>query len=41
MCHKYGLFEGLKVGPENIIISNGSGHALSLAFSAFVDIRAT
>jgi 2-aminoadipate transaminase len=38
VCHKYGLFEGLKVGPENIIISNGSGHALSLAFSAFVDV---
>ena len=37
VCHKYGLFEGLKVGPENLIISNGSGHALSLAFSAFVD----
>jgi 2-aminoadipate transaminase len=38
VCHKYGLFEGLKVGPENIIISNGSGHALSLAFSALVDV---
>jgi|SoiMethySBSTD1v2_1073268.scaffolds.fasta_scaffold284568_2 2-aminoadipate transaminase len=38
VCHKYGLFEGLRVGPENIIISNGSGHALSLAFSAFVDV---
>jgi 2-aminoadipate transaminase len=38
VCHKYGLFEGLKVGPENLIISNGSGHALSLAFSAFVDV---
>ena len=37
VCHKYGLFEGLKVGPENLIISNGSGHALALAFSAFVD----
>src|SRR5216684_4418764 len=37
VCHKYGLFEGLKVGPDNIIISNGSGHALSLAFSALVD----
>ena len=37
VCHKYGLFEGLKVAPENIIISNGSGHALSLAVSAFVD----
>jgi 2-aminoadipate transaminase len=38
VCHKYGLFEGLKVTPDNIIISNGSGHALSLAFSAFVDV---
>jgi 2-aminoadipate transaminase len=37
ICWKYDLFEGLKVGPENIIVSNGSGHALSLAFSAFVD----
>lgn len=36
-CHKYELFEGLKVSPENIIIANGSGHALSLAFSAFLD----
>jgi 2-aminoadipate transaminase len=38
VCHKYDLFEGLKVKPENLIISNGSGHALSLAFSAFVDV---
>jgi 2-aminoadipate transaminase len=38
VCHKYDLFEGLKVTPENVIISNGSGHALSLAFSAFVDV---
>ncbi|HKW95406.1 MAG TPA: PLP-dependent aminotransferase family protein [Methylomirabilota bacterium] len=38
VCHKYGLFEGLKVTPENLIIANGSGHALSLAFSAFVDV---
>lgn len=37
VCRKYDLFEGLKVGPENLIVSNGSGHALSLAFSAFVD----
>jgi DNA-binding transcriptional MocR family regulator len=37
ICHKYELFEGLKVAPENIIVSNGSGHALSLAFSAFLD----
>jgi 2-aminoadipate transaminase len=38
ICHKYELFEGLKSTPDNIIVSNGSGHALSLAFSAFVDI---
>jgi DNA-binding transcriptional MocR family regulator len=38
VCHKYELFEGLKVNPENIIVSNGSGHALSLAFSAFLDV---
>ncbi len=38
VCHKYDLFEGLKVAPENLIISNGSGHALSLAFSAFLDV---
>src|SRR4029453_1003625 len=34
-CHKYGLFGGLKIAPDNLIISNGSGHALSPAFSAF------
>src|SRR5262245_55299157 len=38
VCHKYKVFEGLSVRPENIIISNGSGHALSLAFSAFLDV---
>ena len=38
VCHKYELFEGLKVTLENILISNGSGHALALAFSAFVDV---
>jgi len=38
VCHKYEVFEGLSVRPENIIISNGSGHALSLAFSAFLDV---
>jgi len=37
VCHKYDLFEGLKVEPENILIANGSSHALSLAVSAFVD----
>lgn len=38
VCHKYDLFEGLEVRPEHILIANGSGHALSLAFSAFVDL---
>ncbi|TAK25501.1 MAG: PLP-dependent aminotransferase family protein [Chloroflexota bacterium] len=37
VCHKYELFEGLKVERDNILISNGSSHALSLAISAFVD----
>ncbi len=37
VCEKYARFEGLKVEPENIVVANGSGHALSLAFSAFVD----
>ena len=38
VCHKYALFERLEITPENLIVSNGSGHALSLAFSAFCDI---
>ncbi len=38
VCEKYERFEGLNVTPENLIISNGSGHALSLALSAFVDV---
>jgi 2-aminoadipate transaminase len=38
ICRKYDHFEGLKVAPENIIVANGSGHALSLALSAFVDV---
>ncbi len=38
VAHKYDLFEGLKVDPDNIVVANGSGHALSLAFSAFVDV---
>src|SRR6266581_7082130 len=37
VAHKYRLFENLEVSPDNVIVSNGSGHALSLAFSAFVD----
>jgi 2-aminoadipate transaminase len=38
ICHKYELFEGLKLTPDDVIVSNGSGHALSLAFSAFLDV---
>ena len=38
VCHKYALFERLEITPENLVISNGSGHALSLAFSAFLDV---
>src|SRR3954453_15252530 len=38
ISHKYELFEGLKTSPDNHLVANGSGHALSLAFSAFVDI---
>jgi 2-aminoadipate transaminase len=37
ICHKYQLFEMMKATPENIVVANGSGHALALAFSAFVD----
>ena len=37
ICHKYQLFEAMKAAPENIVVANGSGQALSLAFSAFVD----
>src|SRR3989338_459446 len=25
VCHKYQLFEGLEVAPENIFVANGSG----------------
>jgi 2-aminoadipate transaminase len=38
ICYKYELFESMKVTPENLIIANGSGHALSLAMSAFLDV---
>src|SRR5216110_1311199 len=37
VCYKYRVFEDLEVTPENIVVANGSGQALSLAFSAFVD----
>ena len=38
ICHKYELYEGLKVAPENILVTNGSGHGLGLVFSAFLDV---
>jgi len=38
VAHKHRLFENLEVPVEDIIVANGSGHALSLAFSAFVDV---
>ena len=37
ICTKYERFESFKTEPENIIVAIGSGHALALAFSAFVD----
>src|SRR5687767_13918110 len=41
IVHKYELFESLKVPLENIIVANGSGHALAMAFSAFLDVGDT
>src|SRR5258705_9336727 len=37
ICHKFQFYENLAVTPDNFFIANGSGAALSLAFSAFVD----
>jgi 2-aminoadipate transaminase len=37
VCEKYERFESFTTSPDNIIVANGSGHALALAFSAFVD----
>ena len=37
ICHKYELFERMKADPDNIIVANGSGQALALAFGAFID----
>jgi 2-aminoadipate transaminase len=37
ICYKYQLFEKMKADPENIIVANGSGQALALAFGAFLD----
>jgi len=33
VAHKHRLFENLEVPLDDIIVANGSGHALSLAFS--------
>jgi len=37
VCRKYEIFERFTVEPDNIIVANGSGQALALAFGAFVD----
>ncbi len=37
ICHKYERFEAFRAEPENIIVANGSGQALALAFGAFID----
>ena len=37
ICYKYELFEKMKADPENIIVANGSGQALALAFGAYID----
>jgi 2-aminoadipate transaminase len=38
VCRKYERFEGLNLDPEGVLITNGSGHAISLVISAFVDV---
>jgi len=38
LANKYDHFEGLQVSPDNFLLANGSGHAISLVISAFVDI---
>ena len=37
ICVKHERFEAFKTDPENIIVANGSGQALALAFGAFID----
>jgi 2-aminoadipate transaminase len=37
ICTKHERFEGFKTDPDNIIVANGSGQALALAFGAFID----
>jgi 2-aminoadipate transaminase len=37
VCHKLDVFEGLKVSPDNVLITNGSGDAIGLIIQTFVD----
>jgi 2-aminoadipate transaminase len=37
ICVKYERFEAFKTDPDNLIVANGSGQALALAFGAFID----
>jgi DNA-binding transcriptional MocR family regulator len=37
VCRKYERFEAFRAEPENIVVANGSGQALALAFGAFID----
>ncbi|MBA2448007.1 MAG: PLP-dependent aminotransferase family protein [Chloroflexi bacterium] len=38
VCDKYERYEGLQITPDSLVVANGSGHALSLAFSALLDV---
>ncbi|MCC6175111.1 MAG: PLP-dependent aminotransferase family protein [Chloroflexi bacterium] len=37
VCHKYDVFEGLKLSRDNILITNGSGDAIGHVIQTFVD----
>ncbi len=38
LAHKHEIFEGLQVNPDNILLTNGSLHAIGLVLSSFIDI---
>ena len=38
VCEKTSHFEGFEITPDELLITNGSSHALSLACDAFVDM---
>lgn len=38
LVHKYDHYENLQVSPDSFLLANGSGHAISLVVSTFVDI---